>query len=152
MLDESRSHMYVPCGKKEINAAAAHDRRAHQASALRETPTYHKPNIACSAYASAKRATHTPLQHSALLLFLFSPNFFCRNKGTCSQSRAESSFFRGGGSRGFLCPQAAAERGSSMGGAVIGGWALRALSRSFRLSSSPTFLGASMHFGSTFQV
>ena len=39
------------------------------------------------------------------------------------QSRAESRFFRGGGpSRGFLCSQAAAECGPSMGGAVIGGW------------------------------
>ena len=56
----------------------------------------------------------------------------------------------GGTSRGFLCPQVAAERGSSMGGAVIGGWTLRALSRGFRLLSSPTFLGASTHFGSTF--
>ena len=51
-----------------------------------------------------------------------------------------------GPSRGFLCPQAAAECGSSMGGAVIGGWTLRALSRSFHLLSSPTFLGASTHF------
>ena len=47
------------------------------------------------------------------------------------QSRAEFRFFRGGG---FLCPHAAAERGSSVGGAipyhtaVIGGRALRALS------------------------
>ena len=39
------------------------------------------------------------------------------------QSRAESRFFRGGGtSRGFPCSQAAAECGPSMGGAVIGGW------------------------------
>ena len=40
----------------------------------------------------------------------------------------------------------------SMGGAVIGCWALRVLSRSFRLLSSFTFLGASVHFGSTFQL
>ena len=68
------------------------------------------------------------------------------------QSRAESRFFWGGPSRGFLCPQTAAERGSSMGGAVIGGWALQALSRRLCLLSSPTFPGASTHFGSTFQL
>ena len=42
------------------------------------------------------------------------------------QSRVESRFFRGGdpaeATYVHLCSQAAAERGPSMGGAVIGGW------------------------------
>ena len=54
-------------------------------------------------------------------------------------------------SRGFLCSQVAAEHGSSMGGAVIGGWVLRAPPLVvFVYYLVPPFWGASTHFASTF--
>ena len=70
------------------------------------------------------------------------------------QSRAESRFFRGGGGQ----PRLPMPTGSS-GTRLLDGRRrdrglgfTSSLSRSFRLLSSPTFLGASMHFGSTFVI